>query len=148
MDDCEKICSTPQKRRMHLIDKHMFPRNYEFLVVNLGIDKRSSMLRSRRQRHGSISSEAFSRDQIANDGLRSLDTEQSTPKASFLENQPSTLPPGEKPVFSQAASPSSSPSKSPRTDFEDLTTKMSALRFVPSSVRFGRGGRRGGLSRS
>lgn len=31
---------------------------------------------------------------------------------------------------------------------EDLTSTMSTLRFVPPSVRFGRGGRRGGLSRS
>ena len=26
IEDCERKCSTPQKRRMHLIDKHMFPR--------------------------------------------------------------------------------------------------------------------------
>lgn len=26
VEDCERKCSTPQKRRLHLIDKHMFPR--------------------------------------------------------------------------------------------------------------------------
>ncbi|EIT72625.1 hypothetical protein F9C07_10878 [Aspergillus flavus] len=26
IEDCERKCSTPQKRRMHLIDKHMFPK--------------------------------------------------------------------------------------------------------------------------
>ena len=26
VEGCEKVCSTPQKRRMHLTDKHMFPR--------------------------------------------------------------------------------------------------------------------------
>lgn len=26
VEDCERKCSTPQKRRMHLIDKHMFPK--------------------------------------------------------------------------------------------------------------------------
>lgn len=31
---------------------------------------------------------------------------------------------------------------------EDLTSTMSNLKFVPPSVRFGRGGRRGGFSRS
>ena len=148
MDDCDKICSTPQKRRMHLIDKHMFPKNYEFLVVNLGIDKRSSMLRSRRQRPGSISSEIFSYNQQANGGLRSSDTEQPILEIRSSGNQLSALPLVEKPVLSQAASPSSGPSKSSQADFEDLTTKMSALKFVPPSVRFGRGGRRGGLSRS
>ena len=62
VEDCERKCSTPQKRRLHLIDKHMFPRvsaysqckpphaeipfkTYNFYVVNDGIDKHSSMLR-------------------------------------------------------------------------------------------------------
>ncbi|PKX96834.1 uncharacterized protein P174DRAFT_365104 [Aspergillus novofumigatus IBT 16806] len=26
IEDCDRKCSTPQKRRMHLIDKHMFPK--------------------------------------------------------------------------------------------------------------------------
>lgn len=26
VEGCERRCSTPQKRRMHLIDKHAFPR--------------------------------------------------------------------------------------------------------------------------
>lgn len=26
VEDCDRKCSTPQKRRLHLIDKHMFPR--------------------------------------------------------------------------------------------------------------------------
>ena len=33
-------------------------------------------------------------------------------------------------------------------DMDDVTSGMSALKFVPPSVRFGRGGRRGGFSRS
>ena len=26
VEDCDRKCSTPQKRRLHLIDKHMFPK--------------------------------------------------------------------------------------------------------------------------
>jgi hypothetical protein len=37
---------------------------------------------------------------------------------------------------------------SPDADVDELTSTMSALKFVPPSIRFGRGGRRGGLSRS
>lgn len=33
-------------------------------------------------------------------------------------------------------------------EMEALSSNMSTLRFVPPSVRFGRGGRRGGFSRS
>lgn len=42
------------------------------------------------------------------------------------------------------------PSHSPSLDAEvdELALGMSALKFVPPSVRFGRGGRRGGFSRS
>lgn len=34
------------------------------------------------------------------------------------------------------------------TDVDELASTMSAFKFVPPSVRFGRGGRRGGLSRT
>lgn len=73
VEDCERRCSTPRKRRLHLIDKHMFPRvsdkhhtslaslcstiiiltyeqrtdssqKYNFFIVNDGIDRHMSML--------------------------------------------------------------------------------------------------------
>lgn len=34
------------------------------------------------------------------------------------------------------------------SDIEGISSSMSALKFVPPSIRFGRGGRRGGFSRS
>ncbi|KAK2801729.1 hypothetical protein FQN50_007644 [Emmonsiellopsis sp. PD_5] len=45
VEGCDRKCSTAQKRRMHLIDKHSFPRLYNFAIVNTGIDQRDSMLR-------------------------------------------------------------------------------------------------------
>jgi len=33
VEDCEKKCSTPQKRRLHLVDKHLFPKSYNFRVA-------------------------------------------------------------------------------------------------------------------
>ncbi|KAF2259911.1 hypothetical protein CC78DRAFT_536750 [Lojkania enalia] len=50
---CDRLCSTPQKRRLHCIDKHLFPRNYDFFIVNDGIDRRTSMLRPPLHRHRS-----------------------------------------------------------------------------------------------
>ena len=35
-----------------------------------------------------------------------------------------------------------------RDDVDELTASMSALKFVPPSVRFGRGGRRAGFAKS
>ncbi|KAF2641841.1 hypothetical protein P280DRAFT_468349 [Massarina eburnea CBS 473.64] len=51
--DCDRFCSSPHKRRLHCIDKHHFPRNYDFFIVNDGIDRRSSMLRSPHRRRSS-----------------------------------------------------------------------------------------------
>ncbi|KAI9653571.1 MAG: hypothetical protein M1831_005953 [Alyxoria varia] len=48
---CDRVCSTPWKRRLHLIDKHYFPPNYNIYIVNDGIDRRISMLRSPRHKH-------------------------------------------------------------------------------------------------
>jgi hypothetical protein len=51
--DCDRLCSAPHKRRLHCIDKHQFPRDYDFYVVNDGIDRRSSMLRPPHRRRSS-----------------------------------------------------------------------------------------------
>ena len=46
VEGCDKVCLTRQKRNMHLVDKHCFPRDYDFFIINDGIDHRSSLLRS------------------------------------------------------------------------------------------------------
>ncbi|MBE3046571.1 hypothetical protein IMZ48_29385, partial [Candidatus Bathyarchaeota archaeon] len=35
---------TPQKRRLHLIDKHTYPKNFFFALTKEGIDGRNSLL--------------------------------------------------------------------------------------------------------
>lgn len=58
LPDCDRLCSTPQKRRLHCIDKHQFPREYDFIVVKDGIDRRSSMLIPAHRRRSSTLSSA------------------------------------------------------------------------------------------
>ncbi|KAF9931415.1 hypothetical protein FBU30_010251 [Linnemannia zychae] len=36
VDGCDRLCSTPQKRRMHLIDKHQYPKHFNFSIVVTG----------------------------------------------------------------------------------------------------------------
>lgn len=137
VEGCEKICSTPQKRRMHLVDKHMFPKNYDFLIVNTGIDKRSSMLRTRQRRTSSAASRAVQRGKGTEKGVN-----------GGHRSSESTV---EEPIeVAETANGDSIrlETKSKEPDIDGLTSTMSALKFVPPSVRFGRGGRRGGLSRS
>lgn len=138
VEGCEKICSTPQKRRMHLVDKHMFPKNYDFLIVNTGIDKRSSMLRTRQRRTSSAASRAIQRGKEKEKGLN----------GSHRSSESTVEEPIE--VAETANGDTSHPeTKSKEPDIDELTSTMSALKFVPPSIRFGRGGRRGGgFSRS
>lgn len=48
MPTCEKVTLNPQKRRLHLIDKHGYPREYDFRIVHTGLGKRTSLLKQGR----------------------------------------------------------------------------------------------------
>ena len=157
VEGCDKVCSTPQKRRMHLTDKHVFPKvrtspelaflwslrlrkgqNYDFQIVNTGIDKRSSMLRARPRKHSSAASRAYRHEQCDN-GAEAFPNHDSEPRNTLASPAAQN---------SNGSNGRSSQSSSLHADVDELTSTMSALKFVPPSVHFGRGGRRGGLSRS
>ncbi|RKF54847.1 putative c2h2 type zinc finger domain protein [Erysiphe neolycopersici] len=111
VEDCNRLCSTPQKRRMHMIDKHYFPKDYDFYVVNHGIGDRCFMLKSWNRQIDNSSD--FQRSSI---NKPRLDTEMETTKVPTMTAIP------------------------PRNLVEDsnlngLSSAMSALRFVPPSVR-------------
>ncbi|RAH64423.1 uncharacterized protein BO66DRAFT_396174 [Aspergillus aculeatinus CBS 121060] len=124
IEDCERKCSTPQKRRMHLIDKHMFPKTYNFYIVNDGIDKQTSLLRPTKTHR------------------RRLSTTPASPQEGRLRNRPTSG------TFSSANSgvqhTLATPAVADEIEIAELEKSMSALRFVPSSVtrNHGRVGRR------
>ncbi|KAF0327280.1 C2H2 type zinc finger domain protein [Colletotrichum asianum] len=145
VEGCERKCMTPQKRRMHLIDKHMYPKNFFFAVTKEGIDGRRSLL-VEGGHHRRKSSSA-------------VNTKESKRKSSILETQgggkqkeEGRKPPAEdegktSSAVSQPAAPTPDPTERPDTEMEDLAGAMSALQFVPNSVRFGRGGGRAGFAK-
>ncbi|PHH63225.1 hypothetical protein CDD81_6177 [Ophiocordyceps australis] len=107
--ECERKCQTPQKRRMHLIDKHMYPRNFFFAVTQEGVDKRHSLLvdnRRRQRRHAQSSREKAGELQAAGSHV-AVDHHSEKPEEIG--------------------------------DMSSLTGAMNALQLIPSSVRFGRG---------
>ncbi|KAH6624300.1 hypothetical protein B0J18DRAFT_427841 [Chaetomium sp. MPI-SDFR-AT-0129] len=126
VETCERKCSTPQKRKMHLIDKHMYPKNFFFSITRDGIDGRRSLLLESRPSQRKSSSSVELRPKL---------------------QPPPTQPPGpiDKAVTAKtdqlATEPSSedSPVQRPDHDMDDLSSAMSSLKFVPMSVRFGRG---------
>jgi hypothetical protein len=133
---------------MHLIDKHMFPKDYDFYVVNDGIDQRSSMLRS--GRHRRRSSAAQHKTEIE-DRTRRRTSVQSKMTGEDSKAEISGTVDG----FEAPGSGGSDVQKAmitnrsqPDTEMDDLSGAMSALKFVPTSVRFGRGKGKGGFSRS
>ena len=96
------------------------------------------MLRTGHRKTSSAASRAFQREQRSN-GVEAISkkvantTDANEPSATIIKdggNTVSTKPPPSDP------------------DVDELVSTMSSLKFVPPSVRFGRGGRRGGLSRS
>ncbi|KAF2874126.1 hypothetical protein BDV95DRAFT_463065, partial [Massariosphaeria phaeospora] len=172
---CDRPCSTPAKRRLHCIDKHQFPRNYDFFIVNDGIDRRSSMLRPPHRRRSSTFSSASSvngasgrrrgqsvasvtegmdvvKDEAEEDGEdedeSDDDEEEKTPEGStkspfklhgrggFGRRGQSRARPGR--GFGRGLAASSRPAlaEAPAADAVDsLASNMSALKFVPHSVR-------------
>ena len=129
---------------MHLIDKHLFPKEYDFYVVNDGIDRRSSMLRLGRHRRRSSAA------QINKDERRRSSRLQSIKGTALAE--PHVV--GDKENGAAGESPEDdsvlTPSSSQDADLAELSTALSALNFVPPSLRFGRsrGRGRGGFSKS
>ncbi|KAL4942644.1 hypothetical protein BDV06DRAFT_191717 [Aspergillus oleicola] len=139
VEDCERKCSTPQKRRMHLIDKHMFPKSYNFYIVNDGIDKQASMLRS----------------SGAQTHRRRLSSTPSSPKEGRLRYRQTSVSMGGSGPTSTSTTISgptlgSEPGPEPGTadaEMADLEKSMSALQFVPVSVtRHAQAARKGGSS--
>lgn len=132
---------------MHLIDKHMFPKNYDFFIVNSGIDRRSSMLRTRHRPPSSASSRALLRDRQGSVSQKlATALEHSHVDTQMDIEKPSV--PAAKDLKATSPKRHLKTSSSTDVDMEALASNLSTLRFVPPSVRFGRGGRRGGFSRS
>jgi hypothetical protein len=105
----------PGRRRLHCIDKHGFPKEYDFYIVNDGIDKRNSMLRSPRKPR--TIPRRMSRGGRRESGGRSRSS-----------TQTSTIP---------GSSQGSKIDESPEIEMGDVTSKLSSLTIIPRSIKFG-----------
>ena len=125
VEDCDKKCSTPQKRRLHLIDKHLFPKIYNFRIVDTGIDRSTSMLHEGRRRRVSTNM-----DQTCFKVHRRRQSQIGQPQPS-AENFPSS-----EEERSKTREQESLVSKQNVSDpaIKDLEKSMSALRFVPPQI--------------
>ncbi|KAJ5461355.1 uncharacterized protein N7458_002907 [Penicillium daleae] len=122
IEDCERKCSSPQKRRLHLIDKHMFPRTYNFYIINDGIDKQTSLLRPLNKSH---------RRRISSASISSIQEGRLRRRSSV--SQPTV------PQRAEPQSPGRAADTADDMEIDGLAQSMSALRFVPASVMRNRG---------
>lgn len=133
VEDCDRKCRTPYKRRNHLIDKHMYPKNYFFALTKNGIDGRQSLLVDvgHRRRRSSTATTATTSSSQRRQSLR----QQEAPKPHEGEKMEVT------PVTTRASPGEPKPTsvEAPDTKMDDLAGAMSSLQFVPSAVKFGRG---------
>ncbi|EEA28906.1 hypothetical protein EYB25_000182 [Talaromyces marneffei] len=114
VEGCDRKCSTAQKRRRHLIDKHMFPRNYNFFIINDGIDKQNSLLRT--TNHGHHRRLSLQSPQEGRLRYR---------KTSISSTSPANAKEEVEDIELGAAGDD---------EVDVLTSSLSALRFVPASV--------------
>ncbi|XPS75543.1 hypothetical protein M3J07_007618 [Ascochyta lentis] len=161
---CDRLCSTAPKRRMHCIDKHQFPKNYDFFIINDGIDRRNSMLRpTHRRRSSTMTSTASNASRrrgesfasAAGDGMDLVQDETNDHANHQQEHAPRSahIKLRGRGGFSHPQGAGrgrgdrdevTTGSTSAKTDpVDSLTSSLSALQFVPHSVRMARGRGRG-----
>lgn len=140
VEGCDKVCLGWTKRRSHLVDKHGFPKNYDFFIVNDGIDGRWSMLRLGvdAQGHRKHSRERGRRGSSATEATQTTDaTSVSLASDSVVEEGGERAGDGV-PTPKGMSAKSVMPAKSKEMSVDDVTKSMSSLQFVPRSVTFGK----------
>lgn len=145
VEGCDRVCLEWKKRRSHLVDKHGFPKNYDFFVVNNGIDGRSSMLRpgidaqghrkSSRERRGSSATEITQMTEATTATTATTATYQTDATDIDERDLDAPLNPAARPFH-------------PGDSLDQITKSMSSLNFVPRSITFGRRKGKSGLAKS
>ncbi|KAK6541526.1 hypothetical protein TWF694_007333 [Orbilia ellipsospora] len=95
VEDCDKICVSFGKRRAHLVDKHYYHKNFNFYIVNDGIDRATTLLttspprksrtRVRRVSESSFTAAASASGEVGTDGVKvasgNMDIDTPTPSS-------------------------------------------------------------------
>ncbi|KAK0254571.1 hypothetical protein B0A54_15677 [Friedmanniomyces endolithicus] len=149
VEDCDKVCADWKKRRSHLVEKHGFPRNYDFLVVNTGVDGRRSMLRAGVDAQGHRKSSRERKDSEVTVGSVSTDGSGSTKATSVSERAGGEVEAEEdRIVVGGGLKNHKGATQAAAGSVDDLAESMSSLKMVPRSITFGRRKGGSGLARS
>jgi hypothetical protein len=146
VEGCDKVCLDWKKRRSHLVDKHGFPRNYDFLVVNSGVDGKRSMLRPGVDAQGHRKSSRERRSSSVTE--QSASTEATSLSEVGVIDKAGAMDAGEHDVDVPSENITTAQSKENANSVDELAASMSSLRMVPRSLTFGRRRGRPGLAKS
>ncbi|KAF5373361.1 hypothetical protein D9615_007368 [Tricholomella constricta] len=138
LPSCARLFSTPKTRRLHLIQAHGYPKEYFFAVTNKGVGgllKRwgegASMIRGEWKARESKEDDEDDDEDTPGQAAHDVDSELATP----------TGPHPRGPVDRAKEGDDSNMDES----LDGLADTMESLTLVPPSIRFGRGGRKGGF---
>nr|POE85234.1 zinc finger protein 511 [Quercus suber] len=133
VEGCEKLCIDWKKRRSHMVDKHGFPRNYDFFIVNTGVDGRRSLLRAGvdEQGHRRSSRERTQGGEIAQGEESQLIIEG---PAKTMSNGFTAVVENEEAVWEDL----NTAQAKGQEEVDGLTKSLSSLRMVPRSLTFGK----------
>ena len=146
VEGCDKVCSEWKKRRSHLVDKHGFPKNYDFLVVDHGVDGRRSMLRPGIDAQGHRKS---SRER-GRSGSSATEATQTTEAASVSEQNdtPGLTKTRTAAKLAESVETPKAPDGNKSASVDELTSSLSSLKMVPRSITFGKRKGRSGFAKS
>lgn len=139
---------------MHLIDKHMYPKNYFFAVTKEGVDGRRSMLLEgghRRRASSSATSTGGGGGAPTNGAAarrHSLRQSEALKEGETTESKTSTNNTKQQQPKPQGSREAVPPKESVDIDMDNLTGAMSSLRFIPPSIRFGHRKGKSGFSQN
>jgi len=132
---------------MHLVDKHHFPKYYDFFVVIDGMDQRQSMLRPEYQSEP-IQSKTSSKDS----SLVLSSKHQESPITKADQRRPDSKAAADPrdedcPLEERTSNIKSNATGTDDIAMKDISGAMSSLRLVPTSVQFGNAKRAQGFSK-
>lgn len=139
VEGCERFCSTPQKRRRHVIDKHHFPKEYNWGIVQWGIDNHTTLLtRTSTTKATTTNTDPATPKKPQKLGGKNPSPKQKDPNKRKIPMDIKEEEEEEKPTLEKGK-------EAKEVDMLDVANAMSAMKLVPPSVRFG--GRRGASMR-
>jgi hypothetical protein len=151
---CTRFFQSPKARRLHMIETHKFPKEFFFSVTNKGIGgllKRwgegASMVRSEWKPRDDKKKQT--KDEGENMAVDDNEEEDSSSeeevKGADIDESEKTPKPTIRPLHPVSPPRNANVKPGASMEVDALADGMSSLSLVPSSIRFGRGGRGGGL---